>query len=296
MYVNAEINEKTSIIDILNEIDKKSNENENEMLNVNNYKYEQNVNSASKRATNYSGFYVMVKFIEDNKSDVPESLRNKCMQNEYGFTVAMYWIRIMQNYIYKMIQTGKINETIPLWMRHNPEIRDNRGWTIAMHWVTVFKCDVPLWMRHDPYIQNSMGKTIGMLYLTVLYDVQNISDVNYIQQCEITSETFLPLWMRHDTNICDNDGNSIIDYWLKFTNLDVPTWMLPKDINEQNKMGETIAMLWVIHRKTPPPLDIKCNCSLKTAYGMTIKDIFKKLVPCGDVPNWMYERENEREY
>lgn len=287
MYANDNVNQKTSIIDVLDEIDKESNESLNDSATT----FDNSV--VRKHVVNYSGFYMMVKFIEKNKSDVPESLRNNCMQNEYGFTLAMYWIRIMQNYIYKMIQTGKLNETIPLWMRHDPEIRDNRGWTIAMHWVTVFKCDVPQWMRHDPYIRNTMGKTIGMIYLTSLYDIQNTRITSNLLHNELTPETFLPLWMRHETSVYDKDGNSIIDYWLRFTNLDIPSWMLPKNLNEQNKLGETLAMLWIIHRKTPPPDNIKCDCALKTKYEMTIKDIFEKNIPYHDVPDWMSENQEE---
>lgn len=280
MYTNSQNDHETSIIDVLNKIDEES----NEQLNDNTAS-----NDINEHVTaNYSGFYMMINFIESNKSDIPESLRNNCMQNEFGFTLAMYWIRIMQDYIYKMIQGGKINETVPKWMRHNPEIRDNRGWTIAMHWVMIFKCDVPLWMRHDPRLQNSRGKTIGMIYL-----------MNLLPDAK-TSEVCLPTWMRHEINIFDEDGNGIIDYWLKFTNLTIPNWIKPDNIYSfTNKNGETCAMSWIIHRKTMPPDELKCDLNLKTTYGMTIMNIYKKVMTSVSKveksSNWIIHDEDEKD-
>lgn len=284
MYANDQDEQKTSIIDVLNKIDKEPNEPLNNNTTFN------NIDERKHITANYSGFYMMVNFIENNKSDIPEGLRNNCMQNEYGFTLAMYWIRIMRDYIYKMIMGGKINDTVPLWMRHNPEIRDNRGWTIAMHWVMIFKCDVPLWMRHDPCIRNSMGKTIGMFYLAVLSDIQ---DTSLPQHNNLTPETFLPLWMIHSADIYDEDGYNIIDYWLKFTNLDIPNWMLHENLNKQNKMGETLAMSWIIHRKNIPPDYIKCDNTIKTTYGMTIEDIFRKYISSYCIPDWICGKQEE---
>ena len=161
---NLNTNENTNVKPNVNnkDVNVKSNENINDKPNVN----DQNVNVKSNENetnednktndtpnvfyNNYSGFYLMVNYIRNNKSDVPETLRNKSLQNEYGFTVATYWIQIMYNYIIKLIQKGEINNAVPSWMKHNPEMRDNLDWTIAMHWVSIFKCDVPLWMRHDP--------------------------------------------------------------------------------------------------------------------------------------------------
>lgn len=294
----------TSIIEILNTIDNDSNLNTNENVKDNhsenvkdvNVKSNENINDKSNVVyNNYSGFYLMVNYIRNNKSDVPETLRNKCLQNEYGFTVATYWIQIMYNYINKLIQKGEINNTVPLWMRHNPEIRDNLDWTIAMHWVSIFKCDVPLWMRHDPLLQNSNGKTIAMLYLTVALSTPLSSATrtfNYINE-----DTFLPIWMRHDNNVYDKDGNSIIGYWLEYTTFDIPNWMLSDDINNiKNLNGETLAMSWVIHRKSLPPEEYKCEPTLKTSYNMTIRDICNKVIPNVDLPKWMLsEREAERE-
>lgn len=305
----------TSIIEILNTIDNDSNLNTNENVkdnhsenvkdvnentNVNNkdvnVKSNENINDKSNLVyNNYSGFYLMVNYIRNNKSDVPETLRNKCLQNEYGFTVATYWIQIMCNHINKLIQKGEINNTVPLWMRHNPEIRDNLDWTIAMHWVSIFKCDVPLWMRHDPLLQNLNGKTIAMLYLTVALSTPLSSATNTLNY--LNEDTFLPIWMRHDNNVYDKDGNSIIDYWLEYTTFDIPKWMLSDDINNiKNLNGETLAMSWVIHRKSLPPEEYKCESTLKTNYNMTIRDICNKVIPNVDLPKWMSnERENLNE-
>ena len=265
---------ENSIINILDKIDveEKDVKRDNEV-------------SSHDQNDNYSGFYMMVNYINNNKSDIPESLRNNCMQNEYGFTLAMHWIRIMQNYICKMIREGKINETVPKWMRHNPEIKDNHGWTIAMHWVSIFGCDVPLWMRHNPCLQNSKGKTIGMFYL-----------MNLSSNAK-TSEVCLPTWMRHEINIFDEDGNGIIDYWLQFTNLDIPNWIKPDNIYSfTNKNGETCAMSWIIHRKTMPPDELKCDLNLKTTYGMTVVDIYKKVISnvskVEKASNWIIEDED----
>lgn len=309
----------TSIIEILNTIDKhddlntNANENVNKNINENtnneninkndnenpNENSNENVNTKNEEINlvynNYSGFYLMVNYIRNNKSDVPETLRNKCLQNEYGFTVATYWIQIMYNYINKLIQKGEINNTVPLWMRHNPEIRDNLDWTIAMHWVSIFKCDVPLWMRHDPLLQNLNGKTIAMLYLTVALSTPLSSATrtfNYINE-----DTFLPIWMRHDNNVYDKDGNSIIDYWLEYTTFDIPKWMISDDDSDiKNLNGETIAMSWIIHRKSLPPEEYKCEPTLKTNYNMTIRDICNKVIPNVDLPKWMLsEHEAEHE-
>lgn len=257
-----------------NKTNDKSNENINDIPNV--------------FYNNYSGFYLMVNYIRNNKSDVPETLRNKCLQNEYGFTVATYWIQIMYNYIIKLIQKGEINNTVPSWMKHNPEIRDNLDWTIAMHWVSIFKCDVPLWMRHDPLLQNSNGKTIAMLYLTVALSTPLSSAThtfNYLNE-----DTFLPIWMRHDNTVYDKDGNSIIDYWLEYTTFDIPKWMLSDDDNDiKNLNGETLAMSWVIHRNSLPPEEYKCKPTSKTNYNMTIRDICNKVIPNVNLPKWILD-------
>lgn len=304
--LNANTNENVNVTDNVNNVNdnknnkESSNENLNKNVNENdNENVNENVNAKNEENhsvyNNYSGFYLMVNYIRNNKSDVPETLRNKCLQNEYGFTVATYWIQIMCNYINKLIQKGEINNTVPLWMRHNPEIRDNLDWTIAMHWVSIFKCDVPLWMRHDPLLQNSNGKTIAMLYLTVALSTHlslATNTLNYLNE-----DTFLPIWMRHDNNVYDKDGNSIINYWLEYTTFDIPKWMLSDDTNNiKNLNGETIAMSWIIHRKSLPPEEYKCEPTLKTSYNMTIRDICNKVIPNVDLPKWMLsEHENLNE-
>ena len=289
---NTKDNHSENIKDVHENINVKPNENVNENDKYVNVKPNENENNEDNENiddksnvvyNNYSGFYLMVNYIRNNKSDVPETLRNKCLQNEYGFTVATYWIQIMYNYINKLIQKGEINK------------RDNLDWTIAMHWISIFKCDVPLWMRHDPLLQNSNGKTIAMLYLTVALSTPISSATrtfNYLNE-----DTFLPIWMRHDNTIYDKDGNSIVDYWLEYTTFDIPKWMLSDDGNDiKNLNGETIAMSWIIHRKSLPPEEYKCEPTLKTNYNMTIRDICNKVIPNVDLPKWMLsEHEAEHE-
>ena len=119
--------------------------------------------------------------------------------------------------------------------------------------------------------------------------------LNYINE-----DTFLPIWMRHDNNVYDKDGNSIIDYWLEYTTFDIPKWMLSDDINNiKNLNGETLAMSWVIHRKSLPPEEYQCEPMLKTSYNMTIRDICNKVIPNVDLPKWMlseHEAEHEAEH
>ncbi|MGI5841523.1 MAG: hypothetical protein ACOX6N_04885 [Patescibacteria group bacterium] len=268
----------SSVIDMLDKIDEQQ---KNEEVDDN--KKDGSVN-IYKQTQNYSGFYMMVNFISKHKSDIPDGLRNKCMQNEYGITLAMYWLRIMKDYVILMVRDGRINETVPKWMRHNPEVRDNCGWTIAMHWVTIFNCDVPLWMRHDPSMQNVKGKTTGMFYLMC-----NRGELGELGE----DDGYLPPWMRHDGNIFDEDGNGIIDYWFRFTKLDLPTWIrihIENIDSFANKNNETIAMSWIIHRKTIPPIEFKCDINLKTSYDMTIVDIFEKVMSYSNTSsNWIID-------
>lgn len=234
----------------------------------------------------YSGFYVMANFIKTEKKDVPEELRNKCMINEHGITLAVYWLLYMKDLIEKQIASGRRDVCVPEWMRHDPEHKDKRDWTIAMHWITMFNCDVPKWMHHDPNIQNSKGKTVGMLYLM---------DPN--------NEEEYPNWMICDVNKFDEYGNSILDYWLEYTVLDIPEWMVGVDKNFRNGNGETTEMSWIIHRKSVPPKNlrltsededgtIRCDKNIKTKYGMTYKDIYNKVLPN---VKCLYEHEGEDE-
>lgn len=232
-----------------------------------------------KRPT--TGFYLMLNYIKANKTDVPVELRNGCMHDEYDFTLAMHWIYEMKEVIKKLINCGKINETVPLWMRHRPDLRDKNGWTIAMHWVMMFKCDVPLWMRHDPTIQNSrFHKTVAMIYLS-LFIGNKVK--NFI----------MPEWMQYTLKLFDNEGNTIASYWLGCTEDDLPEWILRESENGDfvNGNGETLAMEWIIHRKSAPPLNLMCNPKLKTKYGMTISDLYYDLIDKfkdePTMPQWM---------
>lgn len=220
-----------------------------------------------------SGFNFMVNYIRKYKSDIPEELRNKCMINEDGLTLATYWIKIMEKEINNMIKHGSFDECVPKWMRHDPEIKDKHGWTIAYHWVTIFNCDVPKWMRHEPNLQNSKGKTIGMIYL------MNSN----------TNKRDFPDWMQCDVSIFDEFGNSILDYWLEFNDLDIPEWM-GIDKHFVNGNGETVEMSWLIHRKRVPPNKwrqchedehdiIKYDKNIKTKTGFTYKDIYRIIFP-----------------
>ena len=134
-----------------------------------------------------SEFHRMVNYIHEHKSDVPEELRSKCKTDENGFTIAMHWLRIMKNEINELIDDDDVENTIPKWMWHDSEIVDKQKWSIAMHWVSIFHCDVPKWMRHNPNLQNAKGKTIGMLYLMSLMEGKNKKDVKdiYFPECRV---------------------------------------------------------------------------------------------------------------
>ena len=236
-----------------------------------------------------AGFYLMLNYIKANKADVPVELRNTCMHDEYDFTLAMHWIYEMKDVINKMIGCGKINETVPLWMRHRPDLRDRNGWTIAMHWVMMFKCDVPTWMRHDPTIQNSrFHKTVAMIYLSLF--IGNKAK-NFI----------MPEWMQHTLKLFDNEGNTVASYWLGCTEDDLPEWILRESENGDfvNENGETLAMEWIIHRKSAPPLNLMCNPKLKTKYGMTVGDLYYSVIDRfkdeSTMPQWMKTDEETKE-
>ena len=190
-----------------------------------------------------SGFNFMVNYIRKYKSDIPEELRNKCMINEDGLTLATYWIKIMEKEINNMIKHGSFDECVPKWM------------------------------RHEPNLQNSKGKTIGMIYL------MNSN----------TNKRDFPDWMQCDVSIFDEFGNSILDYWLEFNDLDIPEWM-GIDKHFVNGNGETVEMSWLIHRKRVPPNKwrqchedehdiIKYDKNIKTKTGFTYKDIYRIIFP-----------------
>lgn len=243
----------------------------------------------------YSGFYLMLNFIRCHKSDVPEELRNDCIINENGLTLAMYWIRFMKKEISEMIKQGQVEETVPKWMRHDPNLTDKNGWTIANHWIEIFKCDVPKWMRCNPNKQNSRGKTIGMFWLMIP------------RECNKNVE--FPEWMRCECDKFDEHGNSILDYWLEYTIDDVPDWM-NIDKNFRNGNGETPEMSFVIHRADegcPNHLrqtketdewhvaQIIYNKNIKTNYGFTYKDIYLHAYPELNDTDFEVEENEEEE-
>ena len=269
------------------DLNNNSTANEDNMLNLLNKAAEiedvENKNvDTSYRMCNYTGFYTMVAYINKNKTDVPEQLRNKCMRNEFGLTLAMYWLTIMKKQIALMILQNNYQDSVPLWMRHDPELKDDMGWTIAMHWVSLFKCDVPLWMRHTPTLQNNKHKTIAMLYLINLADELN----------DINADDVLPEWMKHEPDIFDEDGYSIIDYWLECTTHDIPDWL--NTVNEfTNNNGETIAMSYVIHRHEIPPIKYKHDPNLKSKYNLTIEELCTNIIHNVNIPEWMHVNEEK---
>lgn len=204
---------------------------------------------------NFAGFYIMLNHIIISHDDVPLHMRNSCIINERNETLAVHWIYIMHRRIHSAILQNKIEEAIPSWMHHSPDIRDTQGWTIAMHWVQKYGTVTPSWMHHNPTYQNNNGKTIAMLYIMHSKEPPN--------------------WMHHDTNIFDKDGNSILDYWIACTNLPIPSWINPN--NYINGNNEDISIAYLIRRNSPPPLNYHINHKLKTSYHQTYEDLFDKL-------------------
>lgn len=172
---------------------------------------------------NKRSFKFMIDYIENNKTDIPENLRCSVMNDEYGLTLAMYWVLIMKN-----------NTPVPRWMQHEPYITDCHKWTIAMHWITTCHTNPPAWMWHKSYLQNDNGKTAGMLML--LYGT--IDNEN----------NDLPDWMQHDVNIYDNENYTIVDYWIIICkSKPLPTWIVEQlNKNElwKNHRGETLREIW----------------------------------------------------
>ena len=211
--------------------------------------------SSLSHRENFTGFYIMLNHISISHDDVPLHMRNSCIINERNETLAVHWIYIMHRRIHTALLQNKIEEAIPSWMHHSPDIRDTQGWTIAMHWVQKYGTDTPSWMHHNPTYQNNNGKTVAMLYIMHSKEPPN--------------------WMHHDTNIYDKDGNSILDYWIACTNLPIPSWINP--INYINGNNEDISIAYLIRRNSPPPLNYHINHKLKTSYHLTYEDIFNKL-------------------
>ena len=221
---------------------------------------------------------MMINYIMKYRSDVPEELRNGCMVDENGLTVAMYWIRIMGKEIKSLLEKKTSSEdVVPKWMIHDPNLQDKEGWTIAMHWIEIFgELECPSWMRCDGNIQNKKGKTVGMFYL-------------------MTKKQFVsfPSWMRCRADLFDVYGNGILDYWLEYTDDDVPDW-IDVDKGFRNGNGESPEMSWLIHRKSLPPeklretrdhkvnnhyVRIMYDKNIKTDYNLTYKDVYQRIFP-----------------
>lgn len=239
--------------------------------------------------SNYSGFRTMINYIMRYKADVPEELRNGCMVDENGLTVAMYWIRIMEKEI-KFLLEKKLNDNVvPKWMIHDPNLRDKEGWTIAMHWIEIYgEAECPSWMRCDGNIQNRKGKTVGMFYLMVRRGEEVETKEGKKKQL-----VHFPDWMKCRADLFDAYGNGILDYWLEYTNNDIPEW-INVDKSFRNGNGESPEMSWLIHRKSLPPEELRetqdhkvnehyartlYNKNIKTNYNFTYKDVYQRIFP-----------------
>lgn len=184
----------------------------------------------------------------------------------------------MRLHIARSIHAGNYENVVPEWMVHKPDYRDNFGWTIAMHWVNLYGCDTPSWMRHDSSIRNKSGKTVAMVWLSTKWELgfRNDEDV--------------PYWMHHDISILDEDGNSVVDYWLACTRTNLPEWIVDgiQKVNAKgsvmvNGNGETVAMSWVLRRRTPVPDDVMemstnaDGVEMRTSYGLTLDELKMKM-------------------
>lgn len=150
---------------------------------------------------NDKSFTLMVNYIKDHKTDIPEEFRGSVLiEEETGLTLSMYWIYTMKTF------------SVPKWMRMDPNITDSHGWTLAFHYIYVNQVDPPLWMKHDPTIQNNNKRTIAMYYLIH-------------RKTELTNRP-IPEWMIHSPCIFDSAGYSIIDYWLATNTDPIPLYIL----------------------------------------------------------------------
>ena len=53
----------------------------------------------------------------------------------------------------------------PEWMRYDPTIQDEDGYTLAMIWIMNVETDPPEWMRYDPTFQDGHGNTLAMYWI-----------------------------------------------------------------------------------------------------------------------------------
>ena len=156
-----------------------------------------------------NGMRWMIEFIKQNKSDIPEELRGTdTTETETGLTLAMYWVYFMKTI------------PVPTWMRHDPNKQDDKGWTIAIHYMVANHELPPQWMICNSNITTSNGKTPAMFYL--LYRDRKYENED------------IPDWMNHDINIFDIDGYSLIDYWLAFNNSNIPSSWIEQIKNKTN--------------------------------------------------------------
>ena len=215
----------TDILDLINEAEQLP-DSENDLPTI-----EQADTTHSIQATNSSTMLWMVDFIKQHKTDIPEELRGTITTDDQtGLTLAMHWVHIMKN------------AAVPVWMRHDPKITDNNGWTIAIHYIVTNLTPPPIWMSTDPTIQTSNGRTCAMYLL--LY-----REKEHENEC-------IPVWMQHDVNIFDSLGYSLIDYWLATNSGDIPSWMLeniPDRHHWTNGNGENIAISYMLRRGVIPP-------------------------------------------
>ena len=60
--------------------------------------------------------------------------RDPSIRNEYGNTLAMYWIMIF-------------GTDPPEWMRYDPKIQNDYGYTLAKIWIMNVQTEPPEWMK-----------------------------------------------------------------------------------------------------------------------------------------------------
>ena len=234
----------SSIIDKLNEISTETEE-------------EQTIEEQNKPSSDKIAFNMMVNYIQQHHEDIPEGFRGSIMFDENNLSLAVYWVYTMKNI------------PVPVWMRHNPDIVDNHGWTIAHHYISVNKTGIiPDWMICNPKLQNNNGRTAAMM--TLLY--RNKAEEN----------KDIPSWMIHDINIFDSLGYSLVDYWLSNNNADLPDWILDQIEDKKfwkNKLGENVGISYMIHRHSLPPEEFSLTNEegdkFKTSKGNTYNSLWK---------------------
>ena len=178
-------------------------------------------------------FQMMVNYIKHHKTDIPEEFRgNVLVEPSSGLPLSSYWVCIMKTV------------PVPKWMMISPEHQDSHGWTLAQHFISVNQVEPPLYMKHNPTLKNSNGRTAAMMYLI------------YRNQTKYNNQD-IPDWMKHSPFIFDNEGYSIIDYWLASNDGPIPSWIIeqiPDTTDFRNGNGEYIAVSYLRRaNKLPPP-------------------------------------------